>query len=217
MLTPRGDPKYGHGRLQLIDTGTAPRVSPDGRWLAYFRAAKADGGCTDESIVVVDLHDSTQRKIAIGHPDGYSYGGGPWWRTDSRHLIAPITDPGVTGIATVRQLDATAATSLNDAVHINVACGVRIDFSNFPIGVTQDDRMILVDLNTNASPIRSCDLRTGKGRRLITFAVQPERFGWSIAGSGLLFVDRNGVLWRWDGTHATPTRIATGPFQSVAA
>src|SRR4029077_13747781 len=47
----------GHGRLQPVDTGTAPRVSPDGRWLAYFRAAKASAGCTDESIVVVDLHD----------------------------------------------------------------------------------------------------------------------------------------------------------------
>ncbi len=206
----------GRGRLQSVDSGTAPRVSPDGRFLAYFRAANGSMPCNDQSVGVVDLHDGTQRNITIGHPSGYAYLGGPWWRADSRHVIAPITDLRVTRVFTLRELDATTARSIKDAVPMKVVCGERLGFAHSPIAVTRDDHMILVDTTTNANAITSCDLQTGKLRSLGSFAARPNPYVWSIGGPGLIFVDDKGVLWRWDGTQDAPARIATGPFQSGA-
>jgi hypothetical protein len=207
----------GHGKLQPIGAGTAPRVSADGRFLAYFRAAGTNV-CSDQSVAVVDLHDGTQRNITIRHPPAmYSYGGGPWWMADSRHLIAPIINPSITGLLTLRRLDVTTATGITDGVRIKVLCGVRIASAHYPIGVTRDDHMVLADTTDNARSLTSCDLHTGKSRSLGTFPARPNPYVWSASGPGLIFVDDKGVLWRWDGTQDPPARIATGPYQSAAA
>ena len=206
----------GRGTLRTIDNGIGPAVSPDGAHLSYFRANGPS--CINLTIVVVDLHDGTRRNIKMSRSGAYSYGGGPWWRADSRHLIAPIAYPGEVGASTVvRQLDSTTARAIRDSTRIDLTCGAHVDIAHYPLGVTRDDRVLLANVfRAIPTTITSCNLHTHKARRLIDFAAHPEPFGWSIAGQGLVFVDTKGVLWRWDGHKSAPTHVATGTFQSVA-
>lgn len=208
----------GRGQLRTLDTGTAPAVSPDGTKLAYYRIS--DSECKEQALVIVDLRSGAIRVITIGHNiGGIDYGGGPWWRADSRHLIAPIEYPGVVERHhRGRELDTSVATTINDASGVDLTCGAPIDLAHFPMGVASNDRVLLVDMSSPTKPgnVSSCDTHNGKVHQLVDLAMRPSLLGWSTSDSGLLAIDMPGDVWHWHVHDTRASRIATGPFQSVS-
>lgn len=203
-----------------MDAANSERSTPVPPQQLVPTARISDSECKEQALVIIDLRSGAKRVITIGHNiGGIDYGGGPWWRADSGHLIAPIEYPGVVeSHHRGREVDTSVATTINQASAVDLTCGAPIDLAHYPMGVTSNDRVLLVDMSSPTRPgiVSSCDTRTGEVRRLVDLAMRPSLLGWSASGSGLLAIDMPGDVWRWDGHNARASRIATGPFQSVS-
>jgi hypothetical protein len=225
------------GPTQSVAPGVVPSVSPDGRFLAYFRSTASSCDTNFDQIVVRDLTTGGERawrstpERRIG-----SLGFVLSWTADSRHIgfdalldtVSPVLQPRLLAIHT--------ASSLDDSVPVPHAAGTT--WAGF-LGTTGASLGIrgapweTSNTNSPAVEILQLDGSTGAVQRVLftlpsplftgnvfdgtESMIQPDRDGRHILVIGLSPGTRSGtgVLYQWTEGDRAPS-VVTGNIASAA-
>ena len=195
-----------------LATGRYPLVSPDGRWLAYAKAARCGDAAT---LAVRDVVSGAEREWAMPVPtdgDPYELRSPQAWSSDSRHLVITV-NRSVTSTS-FWEVDTAMAPGTLDASAV-----VKLGGSSDPNGPGA--------LVTASAPDHFTAL--GINGRIVDWAVpggdvgtllqMPATPGIRIAGVDatgrhLLILAGGGAsgdtLYRWTVGDAAPTKLAEG-------